>query len=550
MIDRIRRCLPDLIAVAALAGGFFAINDVATWIGAPYWQDEAWVAVSTRVPLSDLPHVTSVTPIGWSLLLRLIPDPDQLRLLPLVFALAAVVAAYTLGRLVGWRGRAESVFTGLACGAAVVLLPAQQLRHDLKHYTADAAVTLAILAGVAWLDQGWSRRRLTVLAAGAPAAFLVSHVALIGAATTFVGLLVTTAVGRQARRLVELVTAGAASGFVLLAMFLILVRPHHVPALADFWHPYFPTVGELPRYLLTRLWWLRPTLGLPNLSVVLALAGAGLVVLTMWRRLTTALTIALIPVAMVALGVAQLYPLLDLRTSYFLFESWAATAAVAVAGGAIGLARLLARGLAQIQRTTCAALAIVLALGAFAGYNRVGWRFDGADPRVPFSTQISLMDIRTQVRWVGAHRAPGDLIVIPSRARYGYSFYHDRKRIAWIPAVNPTGWNPEISDSQVIVAAPGTAAIARAIAEAAAQAQRNGPRARVLFICSGYGGREMGAEAWRRILAPYTVSHPYAGVEPVTVLTPPWPAQSRKPSAASDDPRPCQPDVPSASGAR
>src|SRR5829696_6963946 len=106
-----------------------------------FWLDEAWVAASVRAPLRQLPMVSSSTPIGWALLLRLVPDvgpPERLRLLPLAFAVAAVVAAYLLDRRLG---RAQAV----AAGLAAALAPSALRWPSLKQYTADAFVTLLLL---------------------------------------------------------------------------------------------------------------------------------------------------------------------------------------------------------------------------------------------------------------------------------------------------------------------------------------------------------------------------------------------------------------------
>jgi hypothetical protein len=59
-----------------------------------FFLDEGWVADSVRAPLQQLRLLTSSTPIGWTLLLRLVPPvgpPERLRLLPIAFAVAAVV---------------------------------------------------------------------------------------------------------------------------------------------------------------------------------------------------------------------------------------------------------------------------------------------------------------------------------------------------------------------------------------------------------------------------------------------------------------------------
>src|SRR5215470_6638881 len=47
------------------------VHDVGYLLRQPYWNDESWVAVTTRFPLTDLRATTSSTPIGWSVLLRL-----------------------------------------------------------------------------------------------------------------------------------------------------------------------------------------------------------------------------------------------------------------------------------------------------------------------------------------------------------------------------------------------------------------------------------------------------------------------------------------------
>jgi len=100
--------------VLVLAGLTFVVHDVPYVLRWPFWTDEAWVAVTTRFPLSQLPAVTSSTPIGWSLLLRLFTVGGQqwLRLLPLCFAALTVAVAYVFGRGLGWRDRRLGVLAG------------------------------------------------------------------------------------------------------------------------------------------------------------------------------------------------------------------------------------------------------------------------------------------------------------------------------------------------------------------------------------------------------------------------------------------------------
>ncbi|MGP7996727.1 MAG: hypothetical protein ACLPKI_05255, partial [Streptosporangiaceae bacterium] len=103
--------------LAALALGLLVlvVHDVGYLLNLPFWNDEAWVAVTTRFPLSQLPAATSSTPIGWSVLMRLLTvrGEQTSRLLPLAFAGAAVVIAYWFGRELGWPRREASVAAGL-----------------------------------------------------------------------------------------------------------------------------------------------------------------------------------------------------------------------------------------------------------------------------------------------------------------------------------------------------------------------------------------------------------------------------------------------------
>ena len=87
------------LAVLAGASVIFVTN-VRFLLAQPYWLDEAWVADSVRAPLSLVPRLASSTPLGWTLLLRLVPfgGPERQRLVPLaIYALAAALA-YLLGR--------------------------------------------------------------------------------------------------------------------------------------------------------------------------------------------------------------------------------------------------------------------------------------------------------------------------------------------------------------------------------------------------------------------------------------------------------------------
>src|SRR5260370_4458050 len=169
--------------ILAIGAGVLVVlvHDVKFWWSIPYWVDEAWVADSVRAPLSLVPRLAASTPLGWILLLRLVPHGglERQRLVPLIFAGLAVSAAYLLGRELGLTR-----FTaGLLTAAAALPSPAVLGRNDLKQYTAEAFGSIAVWLLVARAETKWSRWRLATLALAASAGTLIAEtVILTGAA--------------------------------------------------------------------------------------------------------------------------------------------------------------------------------------------------------------------------------------------------------------------------------------------------------------------------------------------------------------------------------
>jgi hypothetical protein len=87
--DRVRdvaRSGLEPVWAVLLAALTFVVHDVARIIDQSYWLGEAWVADSTRAPLADAPQLTSSSPLGWTVALRLVifGGPQRHRLLPLL----------------------------------------------------------------------------------------------------------------------------------------------------------------------------------------------------------------------------------------------------------------------------------------------------------------------------------------------------------------------------------------------------------------------------------------------------------------------------------
>ncbi|MDH6471094.1 hypothetical protein M2303_004658 [Micromonospora sp. H404/HB375] len=513
-----RPILWDSTAVLALLCLLPILHDVKTMLGAPYWLDEAWVALSVRFPLGDLPVTTSSSPLGWSFLLRLVPDPDDLRLVTLAFQGLAVVAAYGLGRSLRWSTPGRGVVAGAACAAAVLLLPAQQVRHDLKQYTADAAVAVGVLALVAWVEQRWSRRRLNVLTAAVAAGMLVSHVTAIVAPCAFGGLLLVTTVRRQWLRLVEVAVAGLNAGLVLTGVYFgISMQGRNVP-MQQFWAGNFPGVTELPGYLARQVDTLMPVVGAPGL-VVVALLVAGTLTLRRHGRPAAAVAVMLLPVVATIVGVAKVYPLLELRTSHFLLVTAAAVAGLGVAGSASRAADLACRRLPRVRPAVLAAAACAVVLGGYAAGNSHWYRFDGNEPGL-YYTAIAVTDVRSATEYVARHRLPNDVVVMNNAAWYGFAFYsrHERLRLV-VPHGNTVGWWVDMPDRPDVVVVPGhdTTAVQAGLRHAVELAAERGDGARVWLIRSHVVGDEV--DAWRQALAAYRVEQVTGGVEPVARIS-------------------------------
>ncbi|GAA1890902.1 hypothetical protein [Asanoa iriomotensis] len=437
-----------LLGPVALVLLTLVVHDVPTAVRLPYWLDEAWVAASTRFPIGDLPVTTSSTPIGWSALLRLVPDPDWLRLLPLGFLVLSVVAAYALAAALPWPSGAHRVVAGFLAGALVALLPAQQVRHDLKQYTADAALALVLLALAGFVEATYSRRRLVLLVAAGTVGVLLSHTATLVGGCVVGGLVLAALARRQWRRAVEAAVAGLALLAVFVAVYFGLARGGDSATMVRYWKGFFPTVGELPGYLDYRLHALQPYVGV-DIGLLLVLALVGVVTVGLLGRPAAAVAAGLLAPAAVAAGVARMYPLLDVRTSHFLLVWLMAFAAIGVAG--------LATFLARRRAVVAGALAVVL-LGGYA-YRAAEWfRFDGADAALGVRVPATSENTRRPVAYVWAHRRPGDVVLVSGAASYGFAFYWPAQPGYRRDRGSAVGWQPTYPDPRIVLSTGRTAA--------------------------------------------------------------------------------------------
>jgi hypothetical protein len=402
--------------VALLCLLVLVFHDVGYLLSQSYWNDESWVAVTTRFPLTQLPAVTSSTPIGWSFLLRFFTfgHGQSGRLLPLAFAAVAAIPAYWLARRLNWKDSAAAIVAGALAAAAVLLVPAMLVRDDLKQYTADACMALVILAATARLERQWSRRGLVLLSVAAWGGMLLSDAAAFTGVAALGAVCLLQLLRRDWRRLAEAAVAAVATALLVLGVYKLFVARSVVPGLTRYWQGFYVPTGNgaaaSARFVVHMFEVDRSYFGLGPSWLAIPLVLAGLVTIGRLGRPATAVAIAALWPEMLILGALRRYPFLDLRTSTFLITITAVVAAIGVAG-ICALVRAWLRG-GQLATVVAVGLAAV----ALTGFGLA------AGPYLR-SHLILSEPIRQQTQYVAAHAAPADLILVSANANWGFAYY-------------------------------------------------------------------------------------------------------------------------------
>jgi hypothetical protein len=493
---RSRRLLRTETAVAlVIAACVLLVHDVGYLLRIPYWVDEAWVAASTRVSIDQLPKVTSVSPIGWTFLLRLVPgngSQDQ-RLVPLAFAAATVLAAFAFGRSL----RLIPIVTGTFAAGAALLAPAMLVRNDLKEYTADAFVAVLALALMSRLEAAWSRRRLITLGGVFVACALVSHASLLVAAAALPCLCASRLARRRKAEFIDAAVVTAATGVVLSIVFLTLDAGARTPALRNYWRAYYLPHGIHPalHYINVRFNLLLPYFGFHHRLLLVGFVLLGLIVLIRQGRWATGAFLPVLVVEVVLLSALHRYPLLDERTSTFLILLSVVIAAVGAVGAAVWLTRRVKWIVGAAFLGVVATLYILAALPFVRGH------------------LIPTEDVKAQQAYVAAHARPGDVILVNWGANWGYAYYaHPRPEVVSAPGIEYALVYPQ-SDDIVTIVKPGQEAVDAAVPRALKLAEQH-PGARLWIVRNHQQAGE--PEAWNAELAP--LSHHQVEVAPGTFI--------------------------------
>jgi len=493
-----------LIALAVVAS--LVLRPLSAIFTRSLWTDETWVAFLTRVPLSHLWGLTSSSPIGWMVLLRTVPgsDPERFRFLTVACAAGAVVAAYVLVRSCAWSSTVHARVAACAAAVLVAATPAMLMRDDVKQYASDALVALIVLGAVRSIDadpRDWCVLRLGCISALALPFSTTS--AFVGVAA-FGALGVSATLRRAWRRAAVTTVVGVAVGGFYAAFFGAVVAPNTNTSLRDYWHNAY--LHGSPANMLVDSWHrlddLAFFLAMPAAAAV-ALFAIGIVALARHRETALAVILPMLWLEMMALGRAQLYPFLELRTSLFLIVP--SLVAVGIGATFLCMTLLLTRRAFAVACGTV--LAVMFAIGVAPTVHAFG---------------IPNEDIRGQTRYVASHIRPDDVVVVNALASWGFAYYWPGGHIHIVKTdALPPGFLAEVPDINAQYATRTTYEDVLGTLRAALQ-QGSAPRTGQIFVVRTHmNGEER--HAWTRAFATlHLEAHDiHTGVEPLAVISPP-----------------------------
>jgi len=471
-----------------------------------FWLDEAWVVASVRAPRAQLGLLTSSTPIGWTLLLRLVPpvsSPERYRLLPLAFAVAALVPAWLLGMRVAPRRGVLAWLGGALVALAAATAPAGIAHLDLKQYTADALVVLTIAAALAWAEAGWDRRRVLALTAVCVLAAPFSHATMFATAAGFGALGLRWLAERRWRRVLETGAGLAIAAVAQGILYLLFTAPGNNPILQRWWAATFVPLdqgaGAALSFAGSRLAGALGRAGYGPWPVTLGLVLAGLAGCWLAGQRALALYGPVLTIGLVLAGAAELYPLLEDRTSLFFTILLTVYAA---AGVAAAVTRLATRWYLLVPA------AVVLAGAGMLVAPSV---------RAAGTVEMPEGGVREEIAWARAGARPGDVIVVNHAAQFAFAYYWPERPVFTgtdaITAVRYRVTYP--GDPDVVVAHRKEQAVLDAAIDAAAA--RNPGRILVILGWATPAGMRQWQAAARRA---GTVTSPMPGYA-LLEITPP-----------------------------
>jgi hypothetical protein len=421
---------------AALAGAAFRLVDFGRY---GFWNDEAWVAIATRVAgVRQFLLALSVTPIAWGALLlpaAWLPAPPEisLRLLPLGFSLLTLWLAWCLGtRLAGNELGGLLALALVACDPTTIAWSAQ-----LKPYTAEAALALIAFLAADRVVRRRGTADVVRLALVLTLGTTLSN-AQLPIAPPLLAVLAGRALVRRDPTLRPLLLAGVVVGLWNIVWFTLVIHPWLTPSLRDYWRAYYAPISSAAA--LGEFAWrtfalsLMPALG--THAITLALGGLALLLAERDRR-WAGLAVLLLVAELVGLSVAGIFPLGVPRAALF-----ASTLLLVTTGAAAG--RLVSElWTVRALRPLAAATAVLLVVD-------VAWHHE------PLQVQrLPAEDLGPLVRTVEAERRAGDHIVLYGRSLFVWGFYRTGTPVLQATPALANGYFVWVDDPDVFMVHAG-----------------------------------------------------------------------------------------------
>jgi hypothetical protein len=440
------RALGYAVACAiALAALVYRVQDLGRY---GFWNDEAWVALATRVAgFSQFRLSLGPTPILWAAALvplaRLgMAAEVTLRLLPLLFSVLTLWAAYRTGT------HRAGLVGGTFALAAIGFDPASiQYAKLLKHYGAEAFLGLLAFDAAAAFARDHRTHHLVRLCLTLTLGLGFANTQLFVAPPLFAALLADTLVAdRDWRRARTIALAGAGIALFDVAWVQGLVAPHLNAALTEYWaDAYVPTsIDRAVPFVLHALGRMAtPTWGPFGLGVVLVTLVVATAVSPEVRL--TGVGIGLLLVELAVLSARRLVPFEAPRVMLFALTLLNVHLAT-------GLALALETAWRRVPLRPLAVLVLAVVVADLArGHD---WTTLGR------AAQIE--DLGPLVRTVEDERRPDDGVLLYQRSVFVWAYYQTPTPVL-VPAPNSVGYAPRLDDPRIVLVqgADATRAVAR-----------------------------------------------------------------------------------------
>ena len=441
-----RRWILAVIVVAGTAARLPGLN------GGTLFKDDAWVALSSRVPMSTALHMLVTTP-GFTLFERtwisLGPSATWWAQLPsLIASVTGILAVYLLMR----TQRFAIWLSLLGAGAIAAGVTGIAFAAHVKPYPFDLLICTGLVALAQKAFERPSRRSLSWLIVASTIAPWWSLSLAVVVAGCWIAVLLGT---RRHHGWFWWVVLGGAIPAVSIVLERVVLQHQITRALSNFWHDYFidaRTPTGLIRSLGAAGWRLFASLsidrgGMPSISLgVAALAVWGIVLWLGARRVRVATTI--VATALVA-SLLHIAPLGTQRTDLYLAPAILLLLAAAFESALNILERRVSISLAGWLGATACGLSVVLGIVLMVGI--APDRIRTQPGATPDTMKPDLLPAGRAA--LNEAKAPGSVLLV-EESLWEWSYYFiDPVRIIPAPR-SETSFGVVAPDSNVVIPAP------------------------------------------------------------------------------------------------